>query len=328
KRTKLIRPRGKRGGAKNRKPSAKSATERAQKTGELVKKVEKRLKAATEDVVGEEDSESPSPEAEAPTAHSLQISHFHALLKELNQPYITTERRLAIEAEIDSFGGLEAYQDASLIGADKTKGGESGKWCAAALREIVKENKHEDKIRLLDVGALGGTAYTAFEKWIDVTSIDLNPRGENVQQYDFFDFPVPKDEEDKFDVVCLSLVLNFVGDLNERGELLLHAHSYLSSAGGYLYLVLPLPCVANSRYLDHTRLEEILDSTGWEVVKNGDSRKLTRWLLKSKPAAAAGDKKGKNLKAKSQDHPYWDGQVWKKEEIRVSATANNFCIKV
>ena len=33
------------------------------------------------------------------------------------------------------------------------------------------------------------------------------------------EFPAPTEEANKFDVVCLSLVLNFEGDLSKRGGL-------------------------------------------------------------------------------------------------------------
>lgn len=75
------------------------------------------------------------------------------------------------------------------------------------------------QLRLLDVGALTGTAYAAYP-WLDVTSIDINPRAPHVIQSDFFDFEPPSGEEENppYDVVSLSLVVNFIGDLHKRGE--------------------------------------------------------------------------------------------------------------
>ena len=71
------------------------------------------------------------------------------------------------------------------------------------------------QLRLLDVGAIGGTSYNDW-KWIEATSIDLNPQAKHVQKYDFFDFPLPGKDDKLYDVVGLSLVLNFVGDLRKR----------------------------------------------------------------------------------------------------------------
>lgn len=91
--------------------------------------------------------------------------------------------------------------------------------------------------------------------------------------------------------------------------MLRHAHSFLKPTG-YLYLVLPLPCISNSRYMDNDRLTGILATLGWTSVKQHDSNRLTFWLLKK-----LGDGKG-------------DEKIWKKEEVRSGAQRNNFCIVV
>lgn len=52
---------------------------------------------------------------------------------------------------------------------------------------------------------------------IDATCIDLNPQAPHVEKFDFFDYPIPVGHAAKFDVVGLSLVLNFVGGLGKRG---------------------------------------------------------------------------------------------------------------
>lgn len=163
----------------------------------------------------------------------------------------------------------------------------------------------------MDVGALSGTAYDKYD-WIDTVSIDLNPRNDHVLQYDFFDYPTPrKIDQEPFDIVALSLVVNFVGDLADRGKMLLHAHKYLpEDKNGFLFLVLPLACVQNSRYCDHARLRAILASCGWgNVVRQHDSARLTHWLCE-------------------ETSKKWDKKVWKKEEIKKGVSLNNFCIIV
>lgn len=98
------------------------------------------------------------------------------------------------------------------------------------------------------------------------------------------------------------------------GHMLLHAHDYLLPHG-YLYLVLPLPCLTNSRYLSHARLTSILTSTGWTVERQHDSAKLTYWLLKR-----SGEERGEGEAR--------DGKEWKREVVRKGAQRNNFCILV
>ncbi|KAK4055956.1 25S rRNA (adenine2142-N1)-methyltransferase [Microbotryomycetes sp. JL221] len=267
------------------------------------------------------------------------IAEWHTIEKRLASPALkdSKERQQLIERQ-QELGGLRAYQGASVHGGDKERGGETGKWCVKQLKElkvglptstlgaaessdkgkqkeivepIINEDGTKtwpkpaprDKLRLLDVGGINGTSYSGY-KWIDTTYIDLNAGTDNVIQCDFFDFPIPK--EHKFDVVGLSLVVNFVGSLTKRAEMLCHAHKYLKPEG-LLYLVLPLPCLTNSRYTSHERLNAILSSCGWQSVKQHDSAKLSFWLLK---------------RIKS------NGQTCKREQVRTGAQRNNFCIIV
>jgi 25S rRNA (adenine2142-N1)-methyltransferase len=78
---------------------------------------------------------------------------------------------------------------------------------------------------------------------------------------------------------------------------------------GLLYLVLPLACVANSRFVDATRLRKILRIIGFEVLRQHDSAKLTYWL-----ARWSGDERR-------------DGR-WAKQKIpdRQTGRRNNFAI--
>jgi len=85
-------------------------------------------------------------------------------------------------------------------------------------------------------------------------------------------------------------------------------HSFLKPAG-LLYIVLPLPCLTNSRYLNHERWTGILATLGFTPVRQHDSAKLTFWLLKRTHAAS-------------------DGRLWKREEVRAGVHRNNFTIVV
>lgn len=100
KKRKLVRPRGKRGGVKNKPKESKPAT----------------------------------------SSHSQKIAAFHVLEKQLAQTTDPIKRRVIL-AEQKKLGGLEVYQNASLTGGDKLKGGESGKWCAGVLKETRGEAK-------------------------------------------------------------------------------------------------------------------------------------------------------------------------------------------
>jgi 25S rRNA (adenine2142-N1)-methyltransferase len=86
-----------------------------------------------------------------------------------------------------------------------------------------------------------------------VTSIDLNAQEPSVIEADFFDFAaqqlaLPRDTSSgaRYDVIVLSLVMNFVGDASMRGVMIKRCAELLGE-GGLLFLVLPEPCLYNSR---------------------------------------------------------------------------------
>ena len=141
-----------------------------------------------------------------PLDHAQHIGAFHALEKRLGRTTDETERQRLLE-EQQRLGGLAGYQAASLQGAEK---GETSYWLCAQL-------DRSRTYKLLDVGAIAGTAYSNYAH-IEATSIDLNPQSPNVAKMDFLDMPRPSNMEESFDIVALSLVLNYVGNLRSRSK--------------------------------------------------------------------------------------------------------------
>ena len=138
--------------------------------------------------------------------HTFQIAQYHALEKQVAQVEDQTERERLLKQQ-EQLGGLEDYQNASLTGA---KYGETSKWLVQELEKI----RGRQATRLLDVGAITGTAYHKYKSF-NATYIDLNPQAEHVEKADFLEYAIPREP---FDIVCLSLVVNFVGDLAKRGK--------------------------------------------------------------------------------------------------------------
>ncbi|KAJ3348844.1 hypothetical protein GGF32_005928 [Allomyces javanicus] len=151
----------------------------------------------------------------------------------------------------------------------------------------------------------------------DILSIDLNPQSPAVLRADFFQFPtapcrssspkswkdefdfteylapvadaahadpacfpgtgVPKTARQTFDVVSLSLVVNFLPTSAARGAMLAKAIRHLDPNGArFVYLVLPRACVANARYMDAARLhgEVMMKGLGARLVAERESAKL------------------------------------------------------
>jgi len=96
----------------------------------------------------------------------------------------------------------------------------------------------------------------------------------------------------------------------DAGQMILRAHDFLKPTG-LLYIVLPLSCVNNSRYLTHERFQAMLASCGFgKVIKQHDSAKLTYWIIERTRESG------------------WDGTVFRKEEVLAGVKRNNFAILV
>ncbi|KAJ3268951.1 hypothetical protein HDV01_002061 [Terramyces sp. JEL0728] len=232
------------------------------------------------------------------------ISKFHTLNKQLSQSKKQgdAESTEKINKEIHELGGLDTYQRASLKGGSMDKGwGSAGKWLVDKLKQfkLVKAN-----LRMLDVGAISGEVYVKYN-FIKATSIDLNSQSPLVIKQDFFLRPVPTTDQDKFDIVCLSLVINFVPEAADRGRMLKLVAQHLVE-NGLFYLVLPLPCVVNSRYCTNDHLKEMLFSLGYTLVVEHHSKKLAYYLFR--------------LNGEPTE------QTFKKVELAPGPARNNFCI--
>jgi len=173
-------------------------------------------------------------------------------------------------------------------------------WKADEARQ--QDPKASRVIELLDVGALD-LNYTAYTKHIHCTSVDLNPQKPGIIKADLLEYRLG--ESSVFDVVVLSLVLNFAGDPAVRGDILKRAVE-LTKLNGHLVIVLPLACVNNSRYLTENRLNEMLDSLGCSVINSHQSKKLAFCIA------------CKQSPAQSKSFP--------KTEVANGTHHNNFCI--
>ncbi|XP_078001389.1 uncharacterized protein LOC144453909 [Glandiceps talaboti] len=205
------------------------------------------------------------------------ITKLHMVNKELEK--IKSDARLTAEAkqekgeslqkQIEQLGGLETYQQVSKLGEYHHGNTNTSKWILQKLQDYnVKLT--EGTLDLLDVGALD-LNYKK-QKWLKTTAIDLNPQRKEIQQADFLQYQESCSE--LYDILVLSLVVNFVGDPVKRGEMLKKATALLK-VQGYLFVVLPLACLENSRYLSEGLFKEMLNSLGFHTICTHDSRKLT-----------------------------------------------------
>ncbi|KAB5570310.1 putative methyltransferase-domain-containing protein [Coniochaeta sp. 2T2.1] len=252
------------------------------------------------------------------------IGKIHVLEKRRIQAVAKGDKaeEASIVAEIESLGGLKKYQEASLQGQREDRGGDSSRvlldWLAGDGISTSTPGKDE-KLRMLEVGALSTDNACSKSGLFDIQRIDLNSQGEGILQQDFMQRPLPNDDSEKFDIISLSLVLNFVPEPRGRGEMLRRTLEFLHASPSYsnpsvdslfpsLFLVLPAPCVMNSRYLDEERLEAIMSSLGYTKVKTKTTQRLVYYLWKRGTAETAGQ------------------QVFAKKELRAGGSRNNFAI--
>ncbi|KAL4929651.1 25S rRNA (adenine2142-N1)-methyltransferase [Aspergillus undulatus] len=255
----------------------------------------------------------------AKATRTLIRSH-HTLLKQRAQAIKAGDKSLTnrIDAEIAKNGGLESYQIASKLGQSLDRGGDSSKvlvdWIGPRLSWLKNT---PTKLRVLEVGALSTRNACSQNAYLDVTRIDLNSQEPGILKQDFMERPLPSGDGDRFHLISLSLVLNYVPDPVGRGEMLKRCVAFLtetSPAGSStsivpsLFLVLPAPCVTNSRYLTQKRLQDILVSMGFSLAKNKQTSKLLYQL--------------------------WDyvgscePKQFKKENLNPGSSRNNFAIVV
>jgi 25S rRNA (adenine2142-N1)-methyltransferase len=226
----------------------------------------------------------------------------------------------ALTAEIEAQGGIQRYQKASLLGQSNDRGGDSSKILMDWLRPFqsdLKEGAAAGKpLRMLEVGALSMMNACSRSQYFEIERIDLNSQAEGIKQQDFMERPLPTNMSERFDIISLSLVLNYVPDPAVRGQMLMRTTDFLKRDGlsgriaescPCLFLVLPAPCVLNSRYMDEPRLDAIMTNLGFSLLEKKVSRKLVYylWRLVGIPEARL---------------------AFKKEELRSGKARNNFAV--
>ncbi|KAK4569856.1 25S rRNA (adenine2142-N1)-methyltransferase [Recurvomyces mirabilis] len=223
-----------------------------------------------------------------------------------------------LKKRMDELGGLKIYQLASIQGQANDRGGDSStvlmEWLKPVAKDMASSSK---KVRLLEVGALSTTNACSKSGLFEIQRIDLNSQAEGIVQQDFMQRPLPTHDHEMFDVISLSLVLNFVPDAEARGEMLKRTCQFLVARtlperlkGIFpaLFLVLPAPCVTNSRYMNEERLTCMMASLGYVLLQRRMSAKLLYYLWQRRDGPAV----------KEQD--------FVKTQVNPGAGRNNFCV--
>ena len=258
------------------------------------------------------------------SATKALINKHHLLHKKKRQANAKGDKteESAVDAEIEALGGIESYQEASLQGQRHDRGGDSSRvlmqWLEPCLSAQAAGSGR--RLRMLEVGALSTQNACSKSSHFDIERIDLNSQGEGILRQDFMERPLPEGEPDRFDIISLSLVLNYVPEPKGRGDMLRRTTQFLRAPGRYvespelaatfpsLFLVLPAPCVENSRYLDEEKLTAIMGSLGYVKAESKTTQRLVYYLWRRDRVC-----KG-------------SGGSFQKREIRSGPTRNNFAV--
>jgi 25S rRNA (adenine2142-N1)-methyltransferase len=196
---------------------------------------------------------------------------------------INLEKELQnVQEDLDNKGGLATYQQASIAGQGSNRGGDSSRILVSWLRG---QGGHDsislpNRSSLLEVGCLSIYNACSTENIFDsIERIDLNSQHPLIKRQDFMERPLAKDDGDFFDVISLSLVVNYVPEPQQRGDMLRRTTQFLRT-DGLLFLVLPSPCILNSRYFNEQLLFEIMASLGYSLERSKVAKKIFYWLFR------------------------------------------------
>lgn len=220
----------------------------------------------------------------------------------LNSPYELLTVLNKIQYEIEAKGGLQKYQIASLYGQESNRGSDSSKWLFETLPELKSLS-----LKALEIGSL--STKNVISKYCEVTRIDLNSNDPKILKQDFMERAIPTTDKDKFSLISCSLVLNFVPNAISRGEMLKRFSKFILP-NGYIFIVLPLSCVSNSRYCDKEHFTKIMNSLGYKSIAYHEASKLVYMVFQQ---------------TRQVDLSYIH---YKKVKLHDGSKMNNFCVVV
>lgn len=185
------------------------------------------------------------------------------------------EKKAALEKELESIGGIDAYQRASIVSTQHFK---TSRWVLSEISKHLKieqvakiqgkkKKKERGPIRVLEVGAINIQLQQV--KHLDVRSIDINSQHPLIEEVDFFDVK----PENNYDVVVCSMVLNCVHEVSRRGEMIARLRGHLRNPSSLLLLVLPIRCI-RSKHLGDESFVSICAALGLTTVEIKETPKL------------------------------------------------------
>jgi 25S rRNA (adenine2142-N1)-methyltransferase len=172
-----------------------------------------------------------------------------------------------LKQQLEDSGGRKTYQDASIVNTSMFR---TSKYVTSTLTRLgIRKGSGQPLPKLLEVGAINVQLLTT--KWLSVDALDIQSRHPKIQQMNFFDFPM---EENKYDAVVCSMVINCVPTPLLRGQLLVDCRKHLK-LGGHYFIMLPLLCLNSTPHVaGKEQFRRGVESLGFQFVEEKLTKKV------------------------------------------------------
>lgn len=232
-----------------------------------------------------------------------------------------------VMGEMHARGGLQNYQLASTIGQDGKRGGDSSKMLVSWFREMFQKGEIDNKRKFsaLEIGCLSAKNHISTSGIFNpVVRIDLNSNDAMcIERQNFMERPLPTGDGGRFDLISCSLVLNFVPSPAERGRMILRFQEFLRRdiPSTYLFVVLPLPCMNNSRYMDTGYFCDMMSCLGYRKLRYREAKKLVYFLFEHETPVSLTDVSKERVQQQEQQQRFQ-----KRAKLHDKPGMNNFSI--
>jgi 25S rRNA (adenine2142-N1)-methyltransferase len=194
-------------------------------------------------------------------------------------------------------GWMRGRPDAAAVATATLKeggGGDDGDDVAAAKLAEESRRKRKGKevkrpTRILEIGAINTELLDAAKTstaragggggGLRVRAIDLRSAHAGIEEADFLAIPLARRDEDRYDAIVCSMVLNCVPGPARRGEMLRRMRHFLLP-GGLCFVTLPKSCLALSPYTDRSTFRDALELVGLDVVETKESPKIAFYVCR------------------------------------------------
>jgi 25S rRNA (adenine2142-N1)-methyltransferase len=151
----------------------------------------------------------------------------------------------------------------------------------SGTRNQQRKRAERRPTRILEVGAINlelsnaaKVNASAHRQGIVVRAIDLHAMHSEIEEADFLEISVSSRIENRYDVIVCSMVLNCVTSPTHRGDMICRLYHFLSP-GGLCFLTIPRSCLTLSPHMNHSRFQEALQGTGFELLETKESPKIS-----------------------------------------------------